>query len=217
MSKINLIQIEMIPLSEIEQNQGQINGLPANPRLIRNGNFEKLKKSIMDNPEMLSLRELLVYKHGEKYVTIGGNMRLNALQDLEYQEAPCKIIPQNATIEQLKAYAMKDNAPYGEWDYDMLANEWDVEKLKDWGVGLPDDWGVSPDDFGDGFSLPSGEKSPFQQMTFTFADEQADMIRQAIDEIKQTDSYKYTETFGNENANGNALFLIVRQWAEQKK
>ena len=54
-------------------------------------------------------------------------------------------------------------------------------------------------------------------MTFTFADEQADMIRQAIDEIQQTDSYKYTETFGNENANGNALFLIVRQWAEQKK
>lgn len=94
----------------------------------------------MDNPEMLSLRELLVYKHGEKYVTIGGNMRLNALQDLEYQEAPCKIIPQNATIEQLKAYAMKDNAPYGEWDYDMLANEWDTEQLKDWGV-LPDNWG----------------------------------------------------------------------------
>lgn len=130
----------MIPLSEIEQNQGQIKELPANPRLIRNGNFEKLKKSIMDNPEMLSLRELLVYKHGEKYVTIGGNMRLNALQDLEYQEAPCKIIPQNATIEQLKAYAMKDNAPYGEWDYDMLANEWDTEQLKDWGV-LPDNWG----------------------------------------------------------------------------
>lgn len=134
MGEIKLIQTKMISLSEIEQNQGQIKELPANPRLIRNGNFEKLKKSIMDNPEMLSLRELLVYKHGEKYVTIGGNMRLNALQDLEYQEAPCKIIPQNATIEQLKAYAMKDNAPYGEWDYDMLANEWDTEQLKDWGV-----------------------------------------------------------------------------------
>lgn len=53
----------------------------------------------MDNPEMLSLKELLVYKHGEKYVTIGGNMRLNALLDLEYQEAPCKVIPQNATYK----------------------------------------------------------------------------------------------------------------------
>lgn len=136
MGEIKLIQTKMISLSEIEQNQGQINGLPANPRLIRDGNFEKLKKSIMDNPEMLSLRELLVYKHGEKYVTIGGNMMLNALLDLKYQEAPCKIIPKDVSIEQLKAYAMKDNAPYGEWDYDMLANEWDTEQLKDWGVLL---------------------------------------------------------------------------------
>ena len=88
---------------------------------------------------MLSLRELLVYKHGGKYVTIGGNMRLIALQDLQYEKAPCKVIPENVTIGQLKAYVMKDNAPYGEWDYDMLANEWDTEQLKDWGV-LPDDW-----------------------------------------------------------------------------
>lgn len=139
MNSIKLIQTEMIPLSDIEQNHGQIDGLPANPRIIRNEKFEKLKKSIVDNPEMLSLRELLVYKHGEKYVTIGGNMRLIALQDLQYEKAPCKVIPQNVTIEQLKAYVMKDNAPYGEWDYDMLANEWDTEQLKDWGV-LPDDW-----------------------------------------------------------------------------
>lgn len=139
MNSIKLIQTEMIPLSDIEQNHGQIDGLPANPRIIRNEKFEKLKKSIVDNPEMLSLRELLVYKHGGKYVTIGGNMRLIALQDLQYEKAPCKVIPQNVTIEQLKAYVMKDNAPYGEWDYDMLANEWDTEQLKDWGV-LPDDW-----------------------------------------------------------------------------
>jgi hypothetical protein len=139
MNSIKLIQTEMIPLSDIEQNHGQIDGLPANPRIIRNEKFEKLKKSIVDNPEMLSLRELLVYKHGGKYVTIGGNMRLNALQDLQYEKAPCKVIPENVTIGQLKAYVMKDNAPYGEWDYDMLANEWDTEQLKDWGV-LPDDW-----------------------------------------------------------------------------
>ena len=126
----------MIPLSDIEQNHGQIDGLPANPRIIRNEKFEKLKKSIVDNPEMLSLRELLVYKHGGKYVTIGGNMRLNTLQDLQYEKAPCKVIPENVTIGQLKAYVMKDNAPYGEWDYDMLANEWDTEQLKDWGVLL---------------------------------------------------------------------------------
>jgi hypothetical protein len=65
--------------------------------------------------------------------------------------------------------------------------------------------------------LPDGDKSPFQQMTFTMADEQQTIIKNAIDDIKKTEEYKYVETFGNENSNGNALYLIVSQWAEQKK
>lgn len=205
----------MIPLSDIEQNHGQIDGLPANPRIIRNEKFEKLKKSIVDNPEMLSLRELLVYKHGGKYVTIGGNMRLNALQDLQYEKAPCKVIPENVTIGQLKAYVMKDNAPYGEWDYDMLANEWDVDELKDWGIDLPADWEITPDDFNDGFSLPDGDKSNSEKLTFTVSSEQADLIKTAIDITKKNGLE--SETFGNENSNGNALYQIVKQWEEQKK
>ena len=76
---------------------------------------------------------------------------------------------------------------------------------------------VNGDDFGDTFSLPSGDKAPFQQMTFTLADEQATVIKKAIDDIKETDDYKYAETMGNENSNGNALYLIVMQWAEQRK
>jgi hypothetical protein len=70
---------------------------------------------------------------------------------------------------------------------------------------------------GEDFSLPNGDKSPFQQMTFTLADEQAEQIKNAIEEIKSTEEYKYAETMGNENSNGNALYLIVMQWAEQKK
>ena len=73
------------------------------------------------------------------------------------------------------------------------------------------------DDLGEEFSLPDGDKAPFQQMTFTLADEQAEQIKNAIADIKQTEEYKYTETMGNENSNGNALYLIVMQWAEQKK
>ncbi len=65
--------------------------------------------------------------------------------------------------------------------------------------------------------MPDGDKSPFQQMTFTLADEQAEQIKNAIVDIKATDDYKYCETFGNENSNGNALYLIIMQWAEQKK
>ena len=73
------------------------------------------------------------------------------------------------------------------------------------------------DEFGTDFSLPDGDKAPFQQMTFTLADEQAEQIKNAISDIKQTEEYKYAETMGNENSNGNALYLIIMQWAEQRK
>ena len=138
-----MVQSVSLPLSKLEANKGQIEGLPANPRLIRDEKFKLLVKSIKDNPEMLSLRELLVYAVGKKYVVIGGNMRLAAMRDLGYKHAPVKVIPSGATTEELKAYIIKDNNGFGEWDMDMLANEWDEDLLKDWGVDLPS---VYPED-----------------------------------------------------------------------
>ena len=90
------------------------------------------------------------------------------------------------------------------------------------GVAVCEEWGIDTgtkltDDMGDSFSLPNGDKEPFQQMTFTLADEQATQIKNAIANIKETDEYKYAETMGNENSNGNALYLIIMQWAEQRK
>lgn len=76
---------------------------------------------------------------------------------------------------------------------------------------------VSPDDFGDSFDLPKGEKAPFQQMAFTFADEQAELIKQAIEEVKRLEEFKFIETMGNTNNNGNALYLIVSQWENARK
>jgi len=67
-----------------------------------------------------------------------------------------------------------------------------------------------------GFTLPDGDKAPFQQMTFTLADEQAIVIQNAISDIKKTEEYKYAETMGNENGNSNALYLIVSQWVGQR-
>ena len=68
----------------------------------------------------------------------------------------------------------------------------------------------------DGFTLPDGDKAPFQQMTFTLADEQATVIKNAIEDVKATEEYKYAETMGNENSNGNALHLIEAAWAGQR-
>ena len=134
---MKLIETTLLPLSAIEPNRGQIDGLPKNPRVLRDAKFDALKKSIIDDPDMLALRELLVYQHGDKYVIIGGNMRYRALKELKYKDAPCKIIPADTPVETLRAYTIKDNGDFGEWDFDMLANEWDDEPLNDWGVDLP--------------------------------------------------------------------------------
>lgn len=202
-----------IKISQLQPNNGQIQGLPANPRFIKDEKYNRLKKSIEDNPEMLSYRELLVYPHGDKYVIIGGNMRYRALKELGYKEAPCKIIAEGTEVKHLCAYAIKDNNGFGEYDFDALANEWDEFPLTDWGVDLPEV--VSPDDFDEGFSLPSGGKTPFQQMTFTLADMQADLIKAALSKINK-DIIK-EQCFGNTNQNGNALYIIVKEWAAQKK
>lgn len=134
--RIKVVETKTMPLSSLEPNNGQIEGLPNNPRQIKGDKFEKLKRSIEDNPEMLGMRELLVYPYGEKYVIIGGNMRYEALKALGYGEAPCKII-ENATAEQLRAYTIKDNSGFGEWDWDELANDWDDAELDAWGIDVP--------------------------------------------------------------------------------
>lgn len=129
---------QLLKISDLLFNNGQIDGLPKNPRFIKDDKFKKLVKSIEENPEMLELRELLVYPYNDKYVVIGGNMRLRALKELGYKEVPCKVIPETASVEQLKAYTIKDNNGFGEWDFDLLANEWDLSDLENWGVDLPD-------------------------------------------------------------------------------
>ena len=92
-NQITLNQSVILELSKLKENNGQIEGLPKNPRIIKDENYKKLLKSIKDNPEMTSLREILVFPHNEEYVVIGGNMRLKALMELGYKEVPCKIIP----------------------------------------------------------------------------------------------------------------------------
>jgi len=123
-----------IKLYQLRNNAGQIEGLPGNPRLIKDDRFKKLVKSLQDDPEMLSLRELIVFPHNDTFVVIGGNMRLKALRELDYTEAPCKVLPADTHIEKLKAIALKDNSSFGDYDYEALANEWDAQLLADCGI-----------------------------------------------------------------------------------
>jgi ParB-like chromosome segregation protein Spo0J len=196
---------QTIKISEIKLN-------PNNPRLIKDDKFKKLVQSIKDFPEMLDIRPIVV---NSDMVILGGNMRFKACKEAGLKEVPI-IIADNLTEEQQREFLIKDNTSGGEWDFEMLANEWDNEQLEDWGLDLPG-FDIDADELGDDFSLPDGDKAPFQQMTFTLADEQAEQIKNAIADIKATEEYKYCETLGNENSNGNALYLIIMQWAEQRK
>jgi hypothetical protein len=197
--------IQKIKVSEIRPN-------PNNPRVIKDDKFKKLLQSITDFPQMLELRPIVV---NDDMIALGGNMRLKALEHLGIEETYI-IKAKDLTDKQEQEFIIKDNVGYGEWDWDQLANEWDVEDLDDWGLDLPLDF-VNADEFGENFSLADGDKAPFQQMAFTLADEQATQIKNAIADIKLSDEYKYMETMGNENSNANALYLIIMQWAEQKK
>ena len=102
---------------------------PNNPRVIKDDKFEKLKKSIQDFPQMLELRPLVL---DENNIVLGGNMRLRALQDLGIDDVPI-IYAKDLTGDQKKEFTIKDNLSYGEWDWDTLANEWDMELLDKWG------------------------------------------------------------------------------------
>lgn len=138
--------IQDIKITKLELNKGQIDGLPKNPRFIRDERFTALIKSIEDAPEMLRLRELLVVEHGGKFVVIGGNMRLRACKELGYKEIPCKVLPADTPVAKLREYAIKDNNGFGEDDWDVLANEWDAAELTEWGMELPTDWGIKDDE-----------------------------------------------------------------------
>jgi len=210
------MQTQLVKIKDLKNNTGQVEGLPKNPRVLKDDKFIKLKKSLEDDPEMLELREVIAYDNNGELIVICGNMRLKALKELGIKEVPTKILPNETSVEKLKAYTIKDNVSFGDHDWEVLANEWDVEQLEWWGLDLVG-FDLDSDELGTDFSLPDGDKAPFQQMTFTLADEQAEQIKNAIADVKATEEYKYAETMGNENSNGNALYLIVMQWAEQRK
>ena len=133
---------ERINLSCLELNEGQIVGIPKNPRYLKDEEHDKLKKSLKDSPELLQYKPLMVYAIEDgKFVVICGNMRLRICQELHnegveaFDALPCFVLNKDVPIAKIKEYAIKDNVQAGNWDWDELANgDWEVEDLQDWGV-----------------------------------------------------------------------------------
>ena len=109
---------------------GEVKTNPNNPRIIKDDKFKKLVKSIQEFPQMLELRPIVV---NAEMVVLGGNMRLKACKEAGLKEVPI-IMADELTEEQQNEFIVKDNVGFGEWDWDVLANEWDAVQLEEWGL-----------------------------------------------------------------------------------
>jgi len=111
---------------------GKIKANPNNPRTIKDDKFFKLVQSLKDLPEMAKVRPVVV---NQDMVVLGGNMRLKAMKEAGWKEAPVEIVDWDE--DKQRQFIIKDNVGFGEWDWEMLANEWDAEQLDDWGLDIP--------------------------------------------------------------------------------
>jgi len=139
------MNIKTVPISSIKVN-------PNNPRLIKDDKFAKLVQSIKDLPQMLDIRPIVV---NSDMVVLGGNMRLKACKEAGLKEVPI-IIADNLTEDQQREFLIKDNLSGGEWDWQMIANDWDAEQLDEWGLDVPEFEGEELEAFEDEFEVPDG-------------------------------------------------------------
>ena len=134
------MKTQTVPINEVKSN-------PNNPRIIKDDKFKKLVASIKELPQMLELRPIVV---NEDMIVLGGNMRLKACKEAGLKEIPI-IKASKLNEEQQRAFIIKDNVGFGEWDWDALANEWDAEQLEEWGLDVPNLEGVELDAVEDDF------------------------------------------------------------------
>lgn len=168
--------METISISKLQSN-------PNNPRSIKKDKLEKLKASIASFQEMMELRPIIV---DENWMVLGGNQRYQAIKSLGLTEIPATWVKQVSTLteEQKHEFIIKDNASFGEWDWEMLANEWDERLLNDWGLDLPDMSAVDEIEDKD-----KPESYPTITLTFFSAEE----AQAALDFIEKEVSMAYPE------------------------
>ncbi len=165
-----------VKISEVKVN-------PNNPRLIKDDKFKKLVQSVKDFPEMLNIRPIVVNKD---MIILGGNMRFKACKEAGLKEVP--IIITDLTEDQQKEFLIKDNVSGGEWDWDILANEWNAEEITSWGLDLPIfDLEPSYDD------LIGDEKNKPATMKITF--KTVEQLQEAENDIQELIDRKYNGAF----------------------
>lgn len=204
-----LIQSISIPVALIDNNTGQIPGVRENPREMTDTEFRKLKRSLQRDPGFTALSELKVYPYEGRWFTIGGNMRLRAIRELGWKETVCKPIPGDTDAETLNRYILLDNASFGKWDFDRLANEWDMKELADLCIEIPglDDHGSAE---GDGKEKDEPETDVVKK-SFTLAPEQVADVKRILALGRKRFAKTPVDPM-NPNGNAHALTGIINEW-----
>ena len=198
----------MKPIKIKQRKISELNPAEYNPRQLTDKQYKQLKKSLKTfgcvEPVVINSNPM------RKDIIVGGHQRCKVWADLGNDTIPTVEVELDESAEMELNVRLNKNT--GEFDFDMLSSYFDMEVLKEWGFQDYEFGMTLDDDMTDDFDLPDGDKEPFQQMTFTLADAQAEAIKEALTLAKS----EIVETFGNENGNGNSLYTIVKQWVEQK-
>ena len=182
--------MQIVKISEVKPN-------PRNPRTIKDDKFNKLVKSIQDFPDMLNKRPLVVFTDkDDKYVVLGGNMRLKAIKELKYKEVPV-IVADEWTEEQRAEFLIKDNVGFGEWDWEGLANDWDAEQLEDWGLDV---WQAPVEvDYSEKnkeIDIDDLDKQMYIKLNYT--EEEYQIVKDSLSKIAPTPEQAVWKLLGNE-------------------
>lgn len=144
MENNNEIQIQFVPIELLEYNNGQIPGVPENPRTREDTKQRNLEKSIEELPEMTIARAALCFPYNGRFVVIGGNRRLEAQRALKRKEVPIIALPEDTPVEKLRRMALLDNESTGQTDWAKLANDWSKDEIRAWNIETPKGWFNEP-------------------------------------------------------------------------
>lgn len=140
MENNNEIQIQFVPIELLEYNNGQIPGVPENPRTREDAKQRNLEKSIEELPEMTIARAALCFPYNGRFVVIGGNRRLEAQRALKRKEVPIIALPEDTPVEKLRRMALLDNESTGQTDWVKLAKDWSKDEIRAWNIETPKGW-----------------------------------------------------------------------------
>ena len=141
-----MMEFKKLPLTELDFNTGQIQGLPVNPREWTDAEIKKLAKSMKGTPELTEARGCIVVPYEGRYVVLGGNLRLAAAKFLKWPSIMCAVLPEGTKVGKLKEIVLKDNSSFGSWDLSLLRKDWGEFDLAGWGIDVTwDTAGPAPD------------------------------------------------------------------------